>query len=114
MVTLFLNPFIHVERKGELVYFSFFKKYILLVLSRSEERSDESRTIYYIVGGLLSRKKQFNERIEFRWIESSDCFLIALLDFNPSLPWFIYKFTQAIVHLLVMNRFESYLRKLRA
>lgn len=111
---VFLNPFIQVAREGEHVYFRFFKKITLLILTRSEERSDESREIYYITGGVLSRKKHFNERIEFRWIESSSCFLIALLNFNPSLPWFIYKFTQAIVHLLVMNRFESHLKKLRA
>jgi uncharacterized protein YbjT (DUF2867 family) len=109
---IFLNPFIQVDRLGEQVYFRLFKKIELLILTRSEERSDESREIYYITGGILSRKKHFNERIEFRWIESSSCFLIALLNFNPSLPWFIYKFSQAIVHLFIMNRFQSHLKRM--
>lgn len=108
----FLYPFIIVTQENERVAFKLFNKIDLLILTRSEERSDDSREIYYITGGLLTRKKSYNERIEFRWVESSQCYIVALLNFNPALPWFVYKFTQAIVHLFVMSSFSKHLRKL--
>jgi hypothetical protein len=38
--------------------------------------------------------------------------IAAIHEFVPKLPWIIYKFTQAKVHLIVMKRFEKFLLKI--
>jgi hypothetical protein len=36
--------------------------------------------------------------------------LAALHDFVPALPWVIYRFSQALIHVWVMNAFRQHLR----
>jgi hypothetical protein len=38
--------------------------------------------------------------------------IAAIHDFCPSLPWYIYNTTQAVVHLFVMNAFERHLARM--
>ncbi|MFW2134573.1 hypothetical protein [Ectothiorhodospira haloalkaliphila] len=38
--------------------------------------------------------------------------LAAIHDFAPALPWYIYLWTQAVWHLLVMRRYQRHLARL--
>ena len=83
----------------------------LLILKFSSERSSSSRQLFYIAGGALADYSG-RGRLEFR--ESSDKkFIIAAIhEFRPNLPWYIYRYTQAIFHLLVMTAFGRHLWKI--
>jgi hypothetical protein len=35
--------------------------------------------------------------------------IAGIHEYVPSLPWYIYKYTQAKLHLIVMKRFEKFL-----
>lgn len=110
----FLNKmfsfFIHVKLEKEFTHFSLFGKLKLLTLRLSLDRSFEDRILFYVTGGILSRilpgKKP---RLEFRKVLKNQFLIVAIHDFSPSLPWFIYKFTQALVHVWVMERFNRHL-----
>lgn len=83
----------------------FFKSPIL-VLEKSEERSYEDRILYYIKGGKFSQTREDGRaRLEFRRVLDTDEVLIAIHEYEPTLPWFVYTLTQAKVHLLVMKAF---------
>ena len=111
----FFSPFIQVRIKcqnsAEQIEFWLLGIVKLLVLQKNSQRSSTARVLYYITGGALARTDSGQGRLEFREIESEKCIIIALLDYRPSLPWFIYKYTQALVHLLVMNRFAAKILK---
>ncbi|WP_280770828.1 NAD(P)H-binding protein [Salipaludibacillus daqingensis] len=85
-----------------------FLKEPLMEFSYSKDRSTPERALFYISGGKLAdTEKNPRGRLEFRQIpETNEC-LAAIHDYTPSLPWFIYVFTQAYVHLWVMNRFKK-------
>ena len=107
----FLFPFVLVEVDGRWVSFSFlFKKFKLLILKLSEERSTDDRQILYIRGGLLAAK-QDRGRLEFREVLNRKYILVAIHDFYPALPWYIYCYTQALTHLFVMKSFGRYLKR---
>jgi hypothetical protein len=36
--------------------------------------------------------------------------MAAIHEFRPALPWFIYKWSQAIIHLIVMKAFGEHLK----
>ncbi len=105
----FLRPFIGVTQNGKTTIFSFFSTRIsLLELTLNEDKSNSSRQLLYITGGLLVSKKN-KGRLEFRVVLKGQSVIVAIHDFKPALPWFIYKFTQARLHLLVMNAFGRHL-----
>jgi hypothetical protein len=81
----------------------------LLILEKSEERSSSDRQLLYIVGGLLSAKQE-RGRLEFREVMNGRYVMAAIHEFRPSLPWFIYRYTQAIFHLIVMRSFGEHLK----
>jgi len=82
----------------------------LLVLQRSDERSEESRPLFYVTGGLLARPDLSPlGRLEFRSVLDGGFLLTAIHDFVPRLPWFAYNATQAWVHLGVMHSFGRFL-----
>jgi hypothetical protein len=81
----------------------------LLILERSTERSTPDRQLLYIVGGLLSAKQE-RGRLEFREVLDRKYVMAAIHEFRPSLPWFIYRWTQAVLHLFVMNAFGEHLK----
>ncbi len=108
----FFSPYLKVEENHPNFYFTLFSKIKLLNLSYNSQRSSDQRYIFYITGGLLQRKRaELKGRLEFRIIKNK-YLLVAIHDFQPTLPWFIYKFTQAIFHLYVMRKFEQHLRDL--
>ena len=85
----------------------------LLELGVIESSSSATRYIFQVEHGLLVGKKNFG-RFEFRESPDRECLIVALHDFKPALPWFIYRSSQAIVHQIVMSRFSKSLGKLKA
>lgn len=95
---------------GNFCYFYFIHpKIILLILENSIDISKPDRQLLYVRGGLLSGK-QVRARLEFREVMNKQFIIAGIHDFKPSLPWLVYKYTQAIVHLLVMKSFGVHLR----
>ncbi len=82
----------------------------LLELREAPDRSTPDRTVLMISGGLLvARDSNSNARLEFREVLGGTQVLAAIHDFKPSLPWPIYKLSQALAHLWVMARFRAHL-----
>ncbi|WP_413585584.1 NAD(P)H-binding protein [Bdellovibrio sp. HCB274] len=103
--------FMKVEVKDRWIYFSNAFPYIrLLVLEYSPERSWGHRELFYVRGGLFS-KKSGRGRLEFREVLGGTACLAAIHDFRPRLPWYFYKVTQAYVHLWVMKQFARHLAR---
>jgi uncharacterized protein YbjT (DUF2867 family) len=84
----------------------------LLELRFSPERSTEDRPLLHIVGGLLSNDDG-RGRLELRELRGTQTMLAAIHDYIPSLPWFVYRHTQALAHLWVMWRFARHLARAR-
>ncbi|MEM8893486.1 MAG: NAD(P)H-binding protein [Bacteroidota bacterium] len=82
----------------------------LLQLKYMPERSDERRRLFFIVGGVLCKRKDYGW-LEFRSVLDNQYIIAAIHEFVPSLPWYVYRYTQAVVHLIVMNRFNAFLRR---
>lgn len=81
----------------------------ILILEKSRERSTPDRQLLYVVGGLLSGPMD-RGRLEFREVLDRKYVMAALHEFRPALPWYIYRWTQAIVHLIVMSAFGEHLK----
>lgn len=81
----------------------------LLILDKSLERSSPDRQLLYIVGGILAGK-QGRGRLEFREVLGRKYVMAAIHEFRPALPWFLYKWSQAIIHLIVMKAFGEHLK----
>ena len=85
----------------------------VLSLRRDHSRCTPSTEVLSITGGLLVRKhSDSNGRFEFRRIAGeSETILVALQDYAPSLPWYLYEMTQAVAHLVVMRSFRTWLKR---
>lgn len=81
----------------------------LLEFIESKLASDSNRDVLLIRGGLLASAAQ-KGRLEFRTFFGSKLALVAIHDFTPALPWYIYRATQAPIHLAVMKAFERSLQ----
>ncbi|MFW0119630.1 NAD-dependent epimerase/dehydratase family protein [Rothia sp. P5764] len=78
----------------------------ILVLDYSPAHSSEQDVVYVISGGRLARVKNDDRaRLIFRRVLAEDKVIIAIQEYEPTLPWFVYTLTQARVHLLVMTIF---------
>ncbi|MCK1977199.1 hypothetical protein LNK15_09035 [Jeotgalicoccus huakuii] len=79
----------------------------VLILKLNEESSTEDIIIFEIIGGKLRKNiAKKTQRFEFRKLAVTDEFIMALHDYEPSLPWPIYKLTQAPIHLLVSRIYQ--------
>ena len=108
-----LSPFLKVRVEKGVCTFSFIPlKTPLLILTLSENRSSESRQLLYITGGLLLKNKERKARLEFRETLDHSHILAAIHDYHPALPWWLYKWTQAKLHLWIMQSFDRYLRSM--
>ncbi len=84
----------------------------LLRLDFKSTHSSPDRRMYFITGGALARVLGGRTaRLEFRDLLNGRFTLVAIHDFNPALPWFFYRFTQAVVHGLVMKGFQGYMEQ---
>ncbi|MEN0058508.1 MAG: NAD(P)H-binding protein [Bdellovibrio sp.] len=81
----------------------------ILVLEHSAERSWSHRQLFYVKGGLLARQTQ-RARLEFREISGGEAVISAIHDFQPRMPWLLYRWTQALFHVWMMKQFNHYLR----
>ncbi|PTI46102.1 NmrA family protein [Staphylococcus xylosus] len=83
----------------------------LLLLRKDVEASNDERILYRIVGGDLALDSRGgNARLEFRRLPNSSECIIALQEYEPTLPWWVYKYTQAKIHKSVMNLFKLKLK----
>ncbi len=112
----FLSPLLHVTVEDAEVCRFFLRPLSapLLELRLASERSTADRQLFYVTGGLLVGKAEgVRPRLEFRVVLDGTFVLAAINDFVPRLPWLVYKFTQAVVHLWVMLAFGRHLTRER-
>lgn len=77
----------------------------LLVLGRTNKLDSGVRRIkFHIIGGFLSKRTDCGW-LEFRQIADRKFTLASIHEFVPTLPWYIYRFSQAILHKRVMMAF---------
>ena len=108
----FLNPFVIVEIMDMEISFALFHKgLVLLQLVYAPERSTLDRQLFYIKGGWLVHPDTGRGRLEFREVLNKQFVISAIHEFRPRLPWFIYRYTQAILHAIVMMAFGRHLQK---
>ena len=58
------------------------------------------------MGSLKKRSTNKEQRFEFRKLPDRDEFIMALHDFEPSLPWPVFKMTQAPIQALVSRIYQ--------
>lgn len=82
-----------------------------LVLRLVPGRSSDDLAWFEIADGALRGAKQPSDdaRFEFRVLLDGTTALAAMIDFSPALPFFVYRFTQAVMHERVMRRFGDWL-----
>lgn len=108
------RPLIRIKTSGQInrIYLLTIKKPIL-ELTYEKERSSSSRAYYRISGGIfVNSKVAHNGRLEFLQLPNSQECIVAIHDYLPSLPWFIYKYSQAKIHLWVMKAFDLHMKKI--
>ena len=105
------NKVIEAEEQNNLLKFKLLG-ITLLQLEHIKNRSDKNRQLFYITGGYLTKRTN-RGWLEFRSILDDNYIITAIHEFVPRLPWFIYKFTQAKAHLLVMKKFEKHLNTMK-
>ncbi|MBI4678831.1 MAG: NAD(P)H-binding protein [Elusimicrobia bacterium] len=94
-----------------------FSRTSLLDLAFFAERSGlADRQVFIIAGGLLARRvaarSSGRPRLEFREVLRREVLLVAIHDYHPTLPWYVYNCTQALLHLWVMRSFARHLSEL--
>ena len=104
---IFFRALIGVKTKGDDSTFRF-AGIPLLRLTFIPDRSDDDRQLFYIVGGLLAKRKDYGW-LEFRRVLDGRYIISAIHEFVPALPWYFYVNTQAVAHTWVMRHFGSYL-----
>lgn len=82
----------------------------LLKLQFIVDRSDERRQLFYVIDGKLVKRRDYGW-LEFRNVLDDEYVISAIHEFVPSLPWYIYVATQALVHEWVMNSFGKFLAR---
>jgi uncharacterized protein YbjT (DUF2867 family) len=81
----------------------------LLELTPTPYSEDRERCAFYISGGRLAKRVDPPGRLEFRIIQPCDCVMASIHGFAPTLPWWLYAKTQALMHLRVMHAFGRFL-----
>ncbi|MGF1508164.1 MAG: NAD(P)H-binding protein [Myxococcota bacterium] len=108
----FVWPFLlcRVSHSGVVRFYLRILGICVLELTHAPERSEPDRQLFRITGGVLVRlSSEYQGRFEFREVLRSRWIIAAIHDFQPRLPWYIYNFTQALVHLWVMRGFGRHL-----
>lgn len=105
----FCSNIVKVKYDGKECVFSLFHESFVILKLRRSTTPCESRISFNVVGGLLNAKRS-RGRLEFTESLDRNFVFGALHNFVPALPWFVYKFTQAIVHVFVMGAFGEHLK----
>ena len=109
----YLKPFLRVDyHNGKGDYRVRFFNWKLLGLEKDEAISRPHRQLYRITGGLLAAADD-KGRFEFRESFNKKFLIAALHNFKPALPWPVYRFTQALLHRVVMHQFGKVMGKIR-
>ncbi|MBD7970161.1 NAD(P)H-binding protein [Paenibacillus gallinarum] len=109
------KPFIRISRSEDQIVRIFLRatRAPLLELTYDKTKSSPTYASYRISSGtLVNRQEVHNGRLEFLQLPNSRECIVAIHDYVPSLPWFIYKYTQAKLHLWVMKAFDLHLKQL--
>jgi uncharacterized protein YbjT (DUF2867 family) len=107
---LFLIPFLKLEKiPNGCKYRVRFLSILLLTLRRNIEMSNHSRQVFNVGKGVLVRGNR--AIFEFRQSHDHKFIISAIHNFEPALPWPIYRSTQAVLHKVVMSRFGKLLEK---
>lgn len=112
---VFAKPWVRVETGGPDTYQLYLlgsrKPLLEMIYDRAQSTSEFA--LYRITGGTFATVKEDHRgRLEFLQIPGTNICVVAIHDYVPSLPWFIYKYTQAKVHLGVMYAFGKYVKRL--
>ena len=100
------------DANGNLRFYLRWPEWTLLRLSITPfSRVGELRRAYYIEGGALVKQVQPPGRLEFRILPDLGCAIAALHGYAPRLPWWLYAYTQAKIHLWVMRAFSRFLQQ---
>ncbi|QKS71324.1 hypothetical protein FLK61_31955 [Paenalkalicoccus suaedae] len=108
---LFTKKLIRVRNLEEQIEFQLaFLRLPLLTLRREKHHDDACFSSYVISGGLLTNRKQRTlGRLWFmRSNQKEGMVYTAITHYKPSLPWWMYRFTQATLHKMVMWQFKRY------
>lgn len=97
------------EEEEDKVRFKFLGT-VLLELSFVADWSDEDRRHFFITGGFLAKRTTYGW-LEFRSVLDNRFIIAAIHEFVPRLPWYLYRFSQAVLHLFVMKWFGRFLEK---
>ncbi len=102
-------PFmVKVKKEKDFIIFYLLGLLPLLKLQYIPDTKMKDRAKFHVIGGLLTKTKNTGW-LEFRTVANSKYLLASINEFIPSLPWYLYKHTQAPVHKYVMNKFGKYL-----
>ncbi|GBF75115.1 hypothetical protein PA598K_03499 [Paenibacillus sp. 598K] len=111
----FAGPLFRAEREGAVsrLYLLGYRK-PLLQLTYDVEGSDPGYACYRISGGSFAKLSTAHRgRLEFVQIGGTRECVVAIHDYVPSLPWIVYKYSQAKLHLLVMWLYRRHLAKVQ-
>ncbi|MEC9391159.1 MAG: NAD(P)H-binding protein [Myxococcota bacterium] len=79
-------------------------------LLRIERMRTANRPVFRVLDGLLARQSR-RGRLEFRTVLDGRTLIVAVHEFVPRLPWWIYRVSQALAHAWVMARFRKLLAR---
>lgn len=112
----FVWPFMQarVSEEGVIRFSLRFTPWVLLELTPKADDTPSDRRTFRITGGALARvSEKYAARFEFREVLDRRSIIAAVHDFRPTLPWFVYNFSQAVIHLIVMRAFGRHLARIR-
>jgi uncharacterized protein YbjT (DUF2867 family) len=105
-------PWVRVLKTATGVQLYFFKTQLMLLEFTFCQSSTNDICKMQITSGFLQAKPA-QGLFEFRTVLQNKYALVAIHDFKPALPWYLYMLTQAQLHLFVMSRFRSKLLRLQ-
>lgn len=101
------------DENGVLSLSFLLRRWVLLELTPTPYSVDSQfRRAYYVTGGILARKVDPPGRFELRIFPEMKCLIAAIHGYQPRLPWWLYIYTQAIIHVCVMAGFRRHLGRL--
>ena len=83
----------------------------LLGLQLVEHRSSPERQVLAVTEGLLTQGGG-KSRLEFRQVLDGRTLIAGVHEFEPRLPWWLYRSTQGVFHKWIMLRFRAHLARL--
>ncbi len=100
------------DEKGALRFYGPWTSLLLLELTPTPfSLNSERRRAFYITGGLLSKPVDPQGLFQFLNIKESQCIIAAIHGYAPRLPWYLYNYSQALIHLWVMQAFGRHLNR---